>query len=440
MVIHPLPTWETISRWPRRILRPNPVGVDDRNAWNLSVEVFWAAILSSAAAFNAAFAVRLGASSTQIGLLTSLPALLAVLVTIPAGRFLEQRAKRKNWILGSLFIHRTGYLLIALLPLLTLAGLSLGAVVVGVLVAMSIPAHFFGVGFNAMLADIVPEKRRSAVFATRNMINASIVSIGVFLAGLWLDRLPFPLNYQLIYGFGYAASLVSLYYLLKIQVADSPIRPAKIQKWSWRRQWQTLQTFRREQNEFVRIVVNTLLHGLAVWAAAPLYILYFVRELGASDAWIGLHGTIANVAAIIGYALWHRLMRQWGESKTLKLTILGVGLYPLLVGFSPALTPILFAVALNGLITPGVGLSHFNTLLKVCPDEQRPSYLAFYTTIMNIGAFVAPLAGVALANRFGLGPTLIGCGLCLILGSASFSIWPIRVADTNIISSKPIQL
>ena len=51
----------------------------DRNAWYLVLEMFWAAILASAALFNAAFALRLGATNTQIGLLTSLPALLAVM-------------------------------------------------------------------------------------------------------------------------------------------------------------------------------------------------------------------------------------------------------------------------------------------------------------------------------------------------------------------------
>ena len=39
----------------------------DHNIWYLYVEVFWAAMLSAAAAFNATYAVRLGASNTMIG-------------------------------------------------------------------------------------------------------------------------------------------------------------------------------------------------------------------------------------------------------------------------------------------------------------------------------------------------------------------------------------
>jgi len=433
-ILSTLPSWNVTKQRLALSLRLPLATVDDRNAWNLCVEVFWASILGMAAAFNAAFAVRLGAENAHIGLLSSLPAFLAILVSVPAGRFLERRARRKAWVLGSLAIHRTGYVLVALVPWLPVGVLNQGAVLVALLVAMSAPLTFFGVGFNAMLADVIPERRRAAVFATRNIVNTSTMSIGMLLAGQWLNRIVFPLNYQVMYLLGFLASMVSLYYLVRVQVHDAPSRPhvAGAAR-SLGAQWRTLRQVARDQGDFVRIMVDTLLYGLGAWTAAPLYILYFVRELDATDAWIGLHGTVANVSAIAGYALWRRLVERWGESKTLKRTVMGAGLYPLLVGLSPALTPILFAAGLNGLITPGVNLSHFNTLLKICPADRRPSFIGLYTTVMNAGAFLCPLIGVALAGRFGLAPTMIGCGVFWLLGALSFRIWPIRVADTEML-------
>src|SRR5512138_134841 len=84
---------------------------DDRNAWYLVVELFWASILGSVATFNAAYAIRLGADNFQVSLLSSIPALLAVLVSYPAGQFLERRSRRMPWILGSLFAYRASFLL-----------------------------------------------------------------------------------------------------------------------------------------------------------------------------------------------------------------------------------------------------------------------------------------------------------------------------------------
>jgi MFS family permease len=426
LVLPPFPAWDSIKRWPRSFFRLRLETTDDRNAWNLCVEIFWASILGVAAAFNAAFAVRLGAQNTHVGLLSSLPALLAALISIPAGRFLERRAQRKTWVLGSLFLHRLGFLLVILVP--WLPGMTnKGAVLVALLVAIGAPAHFFGVGFNSMLADVIPERRRAAVFATRNIINTGILSVGMLLAGQWLNSITFPVNYQVMYGVGFLASMLSSFYLLKIQVPDASAASRKTGgARSLKARWRELREIARTESNFVRIIVDTLLYGLGAWAAAPLYILYFVRELDASDAWIGLHGMVANVTAIAGYALWRHLIERWGTSRSLKLTVMGAGLYPLLLGLIPHLTPILFVAGLNGLIVPGVNLSHFTTLLKVCPQDRRPSFIGFYTTVMNVGAFLSPLVGVALADHFGLGPTLIGCGIFWLLGALMFRVWPVR--------------
>ena len=47
----------------------------------------------------------------------------------------------------------------------------------------------------------------------------------------------------------------------------------------------------------------------------PLYVLFFVRELKASDGWIGLNSTLANVGVIIGYAFWRRWIHKLGYQR-----------------------------------------------------------------------------------------------------------------------------
>ena len=411
----------------RRYLHINLHNTEDRNAWHLCLEIFWASILGSAASFNAAFALRLGGTNTEVGLLSSIPALMAVLVSIPAGRFLKARGQQKPWLLSALTVHRAGFLLAALIPWLPLAHISHGTLVVAVLVVMTVPAHFFNVGFIAMLGEIVPEHYRASVFAARNMIYHSTLSVFNFLFGLWLSRIAFPLNYQTMYMIGYATSMLSLYYLIKVQPAEAAppatVKPAaRAPGAPWGGLRQNLLTHR----SFMHFIFNTLLHGLGMWMAAPLYILHYVRDLHASDAWIGLQGTVASLGTIAGFALWRRIMARWGEARTLRRMILTIGLFPIAVGLLPTLALVLLAIGLNGLIVPGVNLSHFNTLLKATPEKERTEYTALYMAIVNIGAFICPLIGVALADRFGLAPVLVGCGLFSIVGSMSFRLWPVQ--------------
>ncbi len=415
-----------------RLLRLNPASVDDRNAVNLVVEVFFAAILGAAASFNGAYALRLGAANEDIGLLTSLPSLLAVIISIPAGRFLQTRARRKPWVVYSLLMHRAGFLLVALVPFLKWIGVSAnpGTLVVIVLVLISAPANFFNIGWIPLLADCIPEERRAAMWSARNVTANATTSIFVFLFGQWLSRMTFPANYQIMYVFGFCASLLSQYFIMKVNVPEKPPlppAPAESKGNPFIAQFQLILKALREEPEFQRITANTLMHGIGLWLASPLYILYYVRQLDATDAWLGLQGTVLTTATIFGWLFWRWVIARVGEPRILKLMIVTIGLVPILVGLLPNLTLIVFVVGLNGLLAPAVNLSHFNILLKVMPPEQRPLYTGLYTTIVNLGAFVCPLIGVFIADQIGLAPALVAFGALSILGSTSFWWRPVRV-------------
>jgi MFS family permease len=409
-------------------LRPAALPLEERNARYLEIEIFWAAFLSAAAAFNAPFALRMGASNSQIGLLSSIPALIALLVTIPSGQFLRTRARRMPYLFWSLLIHRLGYLLALLIPLLPAE--TQGPAWIWTLIIFTAPASFFNVGWSSMLADVIPDADRARVFSNRSILGALGVTVGVFLAGRWLQDVIFPVNYQALYGVGFVFGLVSLYYILKVQVPDSVVPQDSGSAVSVTAMWRTAREAFTAHPDFTRIVVNTLLHGVGLWMIGPLYVLYFVRVLGASEGWLGLNGMVANLAPVLGFALWRRGVARWGENRVLIWTIGLVGFYPLLVAASPHLMVILVWTALQGVIAPGASLSHFPMLLKICPAEARPVYLGLYTTIMNIGAFVMPLIGVYLADRVGIVPMLIAGGVICLLGSSLFRWRPLRTPDS----------
>jgi MFS family permease len=412
-----------------------------RNVRYLEVEVFWAAFLSAAATFSAAFALRLGASNQEIGLLSSLPALMALLITIPSGHFLSRRTQVMPWLIRSLLLHRLGFLLVVLVPWLPFA--AKGSALVWLLVLFTLPAHFFGVGWNSMLADAIPEVERTRVFAVRNGVSAIALTGGIYLAGLWLEYGSFPWNYQILYGAGFVTSLLSIFYIRKLQIPDQlstqlettlplPDQPRRSPRQHIARWIRTADKFRGHA-DFMRIVLNTFLHGLGLWMVAPLYIIYFVRGLGANEGWLGLNGMLGNVTPVLGYYLWQRAIERWGEKPILKWTIVLVGVYPMLVGFSPSLAIILIWTGLNGLLVPAIGLSHFFMLLKICPDRERPLFMGVYTTIMNMGAAVMPLVGVVAADRFGIVPVLVVGGILAVIGSASFLFNPLRTEDSLIV-------
>ena len=106
---------QRLSTHARRLLRA-PQSVTERNTYYLYAEVIFAGFLSAAASFNAAYILRLGGSNALVGLMSSLPALVASLLYLPSARLLERRTHYRPWVVWSLFLARVGYALIALPP------------------------------------------------------------------------------------------------------------------------------------------------------------------------------------------------------------------------------------------------------------------------------------------------------------------------------------
>ena len=420
----------------RAAMGPPASDQTSRNINYLCAEVAWAGMLSTAAAFNVTFALRLGASNRMIAWLSALPPLTAVLVLVPAARFVESRSKRTPWLWASLFAARLGYGLLAILP--WLVSTHRAEAVIWVLIVLQVPENFFSAGWNPLLADLVPERDRTWVFARRNVLAGAVVAGLTFLAGQWLEvssRLrwfAFPINFQVLYLLGFAGSMISLATLLKMKVPPSKVAASAPSGRSSKPRTAGIRNMFRVNRDFAVIIINTLIFNSGAWLVGPLYIIFFVRELGASDAWVGLNTTVANAAAILGYLLWRRWIRALGNRRALAIAApLGAG-YAFLVSLFPNLAAILVWGACVNLVNPGINLSHFNLLLKLSPDDRRASYLATFSTIMNIGAFVLPMLGLALANTLGIRTALLIGGGVRLAGAIMFYLNPIRVQETEI--------
>jgi MFS family permease len=404
----------------------------ERNFWFMYLEAFFGPFTGIAGAFAGAYAIRLGASNTEIGLMSSIPPLLVILVSIPFGRILQNSSRKLWWALGGISLYRIGYMLFALAPWIQGSFLTPAAFFISMFALVAIPIQFFNIGNVGMMIDIVPDESRATVFTVRNVIG-SLVSIGgVFLAGQWLSHKTFPGNYQGLFVITGLFAFMSLFCWLSIRYPQKEkkvedVLPASTQNRTFKGQVKELTRVFEGQPMFTRFTINTLLLNVGMWMVGPLYVLYTVRQLSASDAWIGTAGTLGSICSLVGWLAGRRLIHWWGDTLTHRRLVLLMGIYPILVGLSPSLSLIMVFGGLYNLFTPGFSLSNYNLWLKVLPQTRREDAAAIYNTIMSVGPFIFPLLGVSLATRFGISPTLIGCGALALLGSISFWVWRIQV-------------
>jgi MFS family permease len=397
----------------------------ERNLRFLVIEMFWAAIFTGCVSFNAAYMIRLGGSNLLISLLTSGAALINALATMPFAALLERTARRKPLIIGSLAILRLGHLALIAIP--WLSGWHPETMLL-ILLLLNVPVALFTAGWLPLLAEIIPLQRRARVFSSRSITLGITVTICTFLFGIWLDRAPFPFNYQLLYALAVVTSSLSTVYVARIVMPDSAVATQQRQPLSLKLLRELIGTHR----PFSNIIFNTLIFNIALWMAVPLQPIYFVRTLGASDAWLGLWLGLVSGGTILGNLLWTRQIDRRGAAWVLLRATALSSVYYFLIGAFPNLTLILLFALLAGLVNPGVELSHLTILFEVCPAERRATYMGAYITAMNIGAFLAPLAVAPLTNLIGTQALVLTLGVLRLLGAALFVLNPVRVLRAQV--------
>ena len=116
----------------------------------------------STISFVAIYAVRVGAGALQISLLSSGPAIVNLMCSLPAGRWLgRQQLGPATFRVGALV--RFGYLVLSVLPWLVPPSL-MPMALLALLLFVAVPNTVWAVGFNALFADTVAPDHRG--FAT----------------------------------------------------------------------------------------------------------------------------------------------------------------------------------------------------------------------------------------------------------------------------------
>jgi len=400
---------------------PSPSSIILRsNIRHLYFDVFWWGILAgSTIAFLGVYATRLGATSLQVGLLTALPAVANLAISLPAGRWLEGRSLIRATLTSSIG-QRAGYLLMILLPWLLPGARQMWALELLVLV-MSAPGTVLAISFNSMFAQIVPPEHRGRVVGQRNVLLAIGVTTSSLLCGQLLDwdKLAFPLNYQVVFAIGVAGAALSSYHLSRIRapIASPPHRqPARPVK----RPWLRLGLLRGTFGPFMAVY---LAFYTCQYIPTPLFPLAFVRELHLTDGAISLGNALYYASMLLASMRLGRMSERWGHRRVLIVGALLYGIYPFLIGSAHAVTLFWVASAIGGGTWALAGAGLLNRLMERVPPDDLPTHMALHNLVLNLGTLSGSLIGPVLGNAVGLRPALWIAGGLRLLSGALFGVW-----------------
>ncbi len=413
------------------------------NFWHLYLDIAWFGVLNGTAiSFMAIFAARQGADSFQIGLLNAAPAIVSLGVTLPAGRWLQQRSLTRAVFWTSIW-HRLFYLTWVFLPFFLAPYLQVWALVALVLL-MSIPGTVLAVGFNAMFAEVVPPDWRSHVVGVRNALLALVFIVTTLLSGVILDRLPFPSGYQVVFAIGSVGAMMSSLHLYLIRRPEEPTphvgrslgdwaHPGSYRTWAQDLRLSVGLRFVvrfRQRPSFDFSLLKTpfgLLLGLlfifhlAQFLAIPLFPLYWVNELKLTDMQISLGNAVFYAIVLLGSMQLAGITARSDHKRVLVMGVVLMSLYPALTAVTNGLALFLITSAVGGLAWSLAGGALSNYIYERTPEGERPLHLAWYHLSFNAAILLGALCGPLLAEFTGLTAALAFIAIGRYL--AALALW-----------------
>ncbi len=390
--------------------------MDGQNAWALYGDGAWYGVMTGVAgAFLTVLVIRVGGSNLHVGLLSALPALITFLVSLSGSRLVERERTPCSILITSALLNRLGYLIIALIPLLLTVRRADAIVLIAGL--LTIPGAIFNIAFIAAFAGAVGAAQRAHVLSNRSIALGLTSTFIALIGGRFLDLVPFPVNYQILFAASFAASMVSIYYLtrLRLPAESNPMPPADARPTS-------LGLFETLGNShaYARFTLASFVFHWGSFFVVPLYSIYWIRTLNATEGWVGLLNMVGTALTIVFYPLWGRLTTRRGNAYGVVWTAVGLSFYPVLTALAPTIEWIIPVQLVAGVTTSGYGITFFNRLLEVSPEEHRPSYIAGYNTLINLAAFISPFLATALTSVFDIHFLLIIGAALRFLGSLLF--------------------
>ncbi len=383
------------------------------NFRHLYLDIAWFGVLSgSAINFLSVYAARLGASGVQIGLLGAMTGVVSLLLAIPAGRWIEKRHIGRAVFWSSIFF-RLGYVLWVPLPWLFNEQGQIWALII-LTFLMAIPLTPLGVGFNALFAEAVPSEYRAHVAGFRNVTFAISFMLTSLVSGYILKNVTFPLGYQIIFLIGAVGAGMSSYHIFHIRTlrtdppaTQPPPEPVPVKEAESPRSIATHLRLDIWSTPFKNVLLVLLGYHLTQYLAAPLFSIYYVREIHLSDEQIGIGLALFYFTVLIGSTQLRRMAHRFGHKTSTGIGVAGMAFYPLAIALSHAAWHFYFTCFIGGFIFSISSGSYANYLLERIPANDRPTHLAWYNIILNISILFGSLAGPYLADQIGFASALM---------------------------------
>ena len=376
------------------ITQLNTEKTERANFKHLVGDIAWYGLpLAATTRFLSVYAIRLGATAMNLGLISALPALIVV-ITVSLGGWWSRRYPTA---VESLFWPALGQRLAFLLPFFA-PFLPLQWQPLWLVLAVSVPALFQGISavpFTVSMVDSIYPKRIMRLTSHRSLALNVTIAMSALVLGFWLKNAPFPLNYQIMFLLAFGVSLISLYHCISVR----PIVPARAAQPVEKSQAQPAAVSPWRTPGFRRVATVSVTCQLAFTLIIPIVPLFLVKRLGADEGFMALFALVELAAGAAGSLLAPRLVQRMGLRRMIAVTVAATAFNALIIALAPNLYIALLAAIFSGVCwTAGAGIGLFQFFVESTPDGEMAAYTTAFSQVNGLASFIGQMAGSVLVT------------------------------------------
>jgi MFS family permease len=287
--------------------------------------------------------------------------------------------------------------------------------------------HTFGagliiVGWQDMIAKIIPVDRRGRFFGITNFLGNGTGILGALAVPFVLERSTFPNGYVL--SFLAASVLIFLSWIFLAQ-AREPAVPNRKPHVSQSDYLRSLPAVLRADRNFRMYLLSQMLFALSGMATGFL-VVYTVKTWNLPDAQASGFTVALQVGLTLANLFFGFLADRKGHKLSLEICLLLSTLALALAILAPSplwFFPIFF---LRGAVNAGMFISGISIVYEFTSAENRPTYIGLANTLPGIASAIAPLLGGWLAGAVSYPVMFI---LATVVGAASWALLRFAVRE-----------
>jgi len=365
------------------------------------------------------YILALGATSAQVGLMSSFSSLASALLLLPGAILVERYGYRKEFTMAfGGGVSRLAILIMALLPFFI--G---GTAIVWVAIALSVTRDSFGnLSFPAWVsvtADVVPMEGRGRFFASRNFIMGITGMLAILFVGELITRTSIPLGYQIALGLAFVLGMASTFSFSHMRDPKGNFTPTQAAgALSPRNILREMIT----HPYFLALSLVMAFWNFSLNISSPFFNVYMVENLKFTASMVGIVSIVSSVAGLLIQRRIGRLSERWGPRKVQMIFMLLIPILPIAWMFVTKYWHVIVLNSFSGALWGAFNLVSFNFLLSLTPDAQRARFSAFYQIMIMLALAGGAAVGAWVVTAWGYQAIF----LCSAIGRMAAAILFIR--------------